>query len=73
MKDKLINAIVSGDTKKLNEVLREQKGQVYVIKTFLDHMKMPSHYIDNPNVEIIFEETPYTIFLMELDETKKRK
>ena len=32
MKDKLINAIVSGDTKKLNEIVREQKGEVYVIE-----------------------------------------
>jgi hypothetical protein len=64
----LINAIVSGNTDSLRTAVHEEKGELYVIRTFYDHMKLG----DVDKKKIVFADSPYTQFLSGLAENDKK-
>ena len=71
MKDSLINAIAQGNIEKLQGLVKEKKGNLYIIRTFVDALKITSSPIAD-NMEIQIDETSdFGTFLLNIREDEK--
>lgn len=62
----LISAIAAGDPGKLHELIREEKGERYVIRDFLDHLMLSEEALHDPNLEIVFADTDHSRKVFEI-------
>jgi hypothetical protein len=69
-KGSMINAIVTGDSKKLDNAIKEKQGKVFVIESFLDALVFTSAIDkhEERKTEVIFKDSPFTRRIAELCE-----
>jgi hypothetical protein len=69
-KGSMINAIVTGDSKKLDNAIKEKQGKVFVIDSFLDALVFTSAIDkhEEKKIEVIFKDSPFTRRMAELCE-----
>jgi len=70
----IIKAILNGSESKINEALEIKRGNVYVIRTFLDALKVTSWRKKPNNKKIIIDESSeFGKFMLNLIKKKKNE